>query len=39
VDFNGGRALVGTCHTDEILGDTLIAFEAAIRDMKEEGLV
>ena len=39
VDFNGGRALVGTCHTDEIVGETLTAFEAAIRDMKEEGLV
>src|SRR5215470_3723309 len=38
VDFNGGRALVGTCHTDEIVGDTLTAFEAAIRDVKEEGL-
>jgi glutamate-1-semialdehyde 2,1-aminomutase len=39
VDFNGGRALVGTCHTDAIIGDTLTAFGAAIRDMKEEGLV
>ena len=39
VDFNGGRALVGTCHTDAIVGDTLTAFGAAIRDMKEEGLV
>ena len=38
VDFNGGRALVGTCHTDEVIGETLTAFEAAIRDMKEEGL-
>ena len=38
VDFNGARALVGTCHTDEIIGETLAAFEAAIRDMKEEGL-
>jgi len=38
VDFNGARALVGTCHTDEILGETFAAFEAAIRAMKEEGL-
>jgi glutamate-1-semialdehyde 2,1-aminomutase len=38
VDFNGARALVGTCHTDEILGETFTAFEAAIRAMKEEGL-
>jgi len=29
---------VGTCHTDEILGETFAAFEAAIRAMKEEGL-
>src|SRR5438132_663778 len=36
--FNGGRALVGTCHTDEILGETLTAFETAVRAMKEEGL-
>jgi glutamate-1-semialdehyde 2,1-aminomutase len=38
VDFNGARALVGTCHTDEIIGETLVAFEAAVRAMKEEGL-
>lgn len=38
VDFNGGRALVGTCHTDEILDETLAAFETAIRAMKDEGL-
>ena len=38
VDFNGARALVGTCHTDEILAETFAAFEAAIRAMKEEGL-
>ena len=38
VDFNGGRALVGTCHTGEIIGETLAAFEAAVRAMKEEGL-
>ena len=39
VDFNGGRALVGTCHTDEIIAETLAAFGAAVRAMKEEGLV
>jgi glutamate-1-semialdehyde 2,1-aminomutase len=38
VDFNGARALVGTCHTDEIIGETLTAFEAAVRAVKEEGL-
>ena len=38
VDFNGARALVGTCHTDEIIGETLVAFEAAVRAVKEEGL-
>ena len=38
VDFNGARALVGTCHTDAIVGETLAAFEAAIRGVKEEGL-
>jgi glutamate-1-semialdehyde 2,1-aminomutase len=38
VDFNGGRALVGTCHTDDVLAETLAAFEASIRAMKEEGL-
>jgi poly(A) polymerase Pap1 len=38
VDFNGGRALVGTCHTDEIISETLAAFETAVRAVKEEGL-
>src|SRR5262249_17477431 len=38
VGFNGARALVGTCHTDEILAETLTAFEAAVRAMKEEDL-
>ena len=37
VDFNGGRALVGTCHTDDIIDETLTAFAAAVRAMKEEG--
>ena len=38
VDFNGARALVGTCHTDDVIAETLAGFDAAIRAMKEEGL-
>ena len=38
VDFNGGRGLVGTCHTDDVLGETAAAFAAAVRAMKDEGL-
>jgi glutamate-1-semialdehyde 2,1-aminomutase len=38
IDFNGGRALVGTCHTDEIVAETLTGFEAAVRAVKENGL-
>ena len=38
VDFNGGRGLVSTCHTDDVVKETLTAFETAIRSMKEEGL-
>ncbi len=38
VDFNGARALVGTCHTDDVLDQTLSAFETAVRALKEEGL-
>ncbi len=38
VDFNGARALVGTCHTDDVIAETLAAFDAAIHAMKEEGL-
>ena len=38
VDFNGGRGLVSTCHTDDVIEDTVAAFETAIRSMKEEGL-
>ena len=37
VDFNGGRGLVSTCHTDDVIKDTIAAFETAIRSMKEEG--
>ena len=37
-DFNGGRGLVGTCHTDDVLAETVTAFSAAVRAMKEEGL-
>jgi glutamate-1-semialdehyde 2,1-aminomutase len=38
VDFNGGRGLVSTCHTDDIVAETLAAFELAVRAMKDEGL-
>jgi glutamate-1-semialdehyde 2,1-aminomutase len=38
IDFNGGRALVGTCHTDDIVADTLTGFAEAVRAMKREGL-
>jgi glutamate-1-semialdehyde 2,1-aminomutase len=38
VDFNGGRALVSTCHTDEVVDETLSAFARAIGAMKDEGL-
>ena len=37
VDFNGGRGLVGTCHTDAVIDDTLAAFDTAVRMLKEEG--
>jgi hypothetical protein len=38
VDFNGSRALVSPAHTDDILAETVTAFGAAVRAMKEEGL-
>jgi len=38
VDFNGARALVGTCHTDDVIAETLAAFETAVRAVKDEGL-
>ena len=38
VDFNGSRALVSPCHTDDILAETVAAFEAAVRAMRDEGL-
>jgi glutamate-1-semialdehyde 2,1-aminomutase len=38
VDFNGARALVGTCHTNEIIDETIAAFAAAVRTMKTEGI-
>jgi hypothetical protein len=31
IDFNGARALVGTCHTDEVVAQTLEGFAAAVR--------
>jgi glutamate-1-semialdehyde 2,1-aminomutase len=39
IDFNGARALVGTCHTDEVIADTLEGFAAAVRTVKQAGLV
>jgi glutamate-1-semialdehyde 2,1-aminomutase len=38
IDFNGARALVGTCHTDDIVADTLSGFAAAVQAVKREGL-
>jgi glutamate-1-semialdehyde 2,1-aminomutase len=38
VDFNGSRALVSPCHTDAVLDETLAAFAAAVRALKQEGL-
>ena len=38
VDFNGARALVSTCHTDEVIDETLQAFTLAVRALKDEGV-
>lgn len=38
VDFNGARALVGTCHTDDVIEETLAAFRVGVQTMKEEGI-
>jgi glutamate-1-semialdehyde 2,1-aminomutase len=38
VDFNGGRALVGVCHSDEVIDETLEAFAKAVTSVKEAGL-
>jgi glutamate-1-semialdehyde 2,1-aminomutase len=38
IDFNGARALVGTCHTDDVVAETLASFEAAVRAVKADGL-
>ncbi len=38
IDFNGARALVGTCHTDDVVEDTLAGFAEAVRAVKQEGL-
>ena len=38
VDFNGARALVGTCHTDDVIAETLDGFRNAVRRVKQEGL-
>ena len=38
IDFNGARALVGTCHTDDVVAETLTAFAAAVQAVKADGL-
>jgi glutamate-1-semialdehyde 2,1-aminomutase len=38
VDFNGGRGLVGTCHTDAVIEETLAAFAGAVRRLRNEGV-
>jgi glutamate-1-semialdehyde 2,1-aminomutase len=38
VDFNGARALVGTCHTDEIIAETLDGFAKAVQAVQQAGL-
>jgi glutamate-1-semialdehyde 2,1-aminomutase len=38
IDFNGARALVGTCHTDDVITETLDGFRNAVRRVKQEGL-
>src|SRR5262249_4160292 len=35
---SGAGAFVGPCHTDDVIAETLAAFDTAIRAMKEEGL-
>ena len=37
VDYNGARGLVGTCHDDAVLEETLAAFAGAVRMLKDEG--
>jgi glutamate-1-semialdehyde 2,1-aminomutase len=34
IDFNGARALVGTCHTDDVIAHTLEGFATAVRAVK-----
>ncbi len=38
IDFNGARALVGTCHTDDVVAETLVSFAEAVRAVKADGL-
>jgi glutamate-1-semialdehyde 2,1-aminomutase len=38
IDFNGGRALVSTCHTDAVIAETLAGFAAAVQAVKDSGL-
>lgn len=37
IDFSGARALVGTCHTDDVVAETLEAFRRAVHMMKQSG--
>jgi hypothetical protein len=37
VDYNGARGLVGTCHDDAVIEETLAAFAGAVRMLKDEG--
>lgn len=38
VDFSGGRALVSTQHSDDVLAETLDAFRRSVRMLREVGL-
>lgn len=38
VDFNGARALVGTCHSDDVVAETLTSFAAAVQAVQTAGL-
>ncbi|MEE9274604.1 MAG: hypothetical protein V3V62_04790, partial [bacterium] len=38
IDFNGARALAATCHTADVIEETISAFGAAVRAVKADGL-
>jgi glutamate-1-semialdehyde 2,1-aminomutase len=38
IDFNGARSLVGTCHTDDVVEQTLDGFARAVQSVKQAGL-